>query len=330
MSQTESLNPSPHQPVLLSKVLEALNLRSDGIYVDCTFGRGGHTQAILNCLGTAGQVLAFDQDPEAVQTAQTWCVDNRFSIVHSDFAQLAQQLEKRGWLAKVNGVLLDLGVSSPQLDTPARGFSFTHNGPLDMRMNPNHSPTIAEWLSKTTANEITQVLRIYGEEPHARRIARAIVAAREQQELQTTHQLADIIASAIPRPSSHSTSRFNKGKPKNRGIFKHPATRSFQALRIFINRELEQLQQVLPQILEALAPGGRLVVISFHSLEDRIVKRFIRNSVRGDDFPPEVPVTKDALHPRLRAIGKANFPSADEIAANPRARSAVLRVAERC
>jgi len=330
VSQSESLNPSQHQPVLLSKVVEALKLRVDGIYVDCTFGRGGHTQAILNGLGTAGQVLAFDQDPEAVEAAQTLSVDNRFSIVHSDFAQLAQLVDKRGWLAKVNGVLLDLGVSSPQLETSARGFSFTHNGPLDMRMNPTHSQSIGEWLSQTTADEITQVLRTYGEEPHARRVATAIVAAREQEELKTTHQLAEIIASAIPRPSSNSTSRFNKGKPKKKGIFKHPATRSFQGLRIFINRELEQLQQVLPQVLDVLAPGGRLVVISFHSLEDRIVKRFIRDSVRGDDFPPYLPITKDALHPSLRAIGKPNFPSDDEVAENPRARSAVMRVAERC
>ncbi len=320
----KSLNPSPHQPVLLSQVLSALNLRSDGIYVDCTFGRGGHTEAILNRLGTVGGVLAFDQDPEAVQAAQALCVaDNRFSIVHSDFAQLALHVERRGWLGKVNGVLLDLGVSSPQLDTPARGFSFMRDGPLDMRMNPNSTETetetetvtvvgVGKWLSKATTFEIADVLKTYGEERHARRLARAIVAAREQTELKTTRQLADIIAAAHPA--------WEKDK--------HPATRCFQALRIFINRELEQLRQVLPQVLEVLAPGGRLVVISFHSLEDRIVKRFIRDCVRGDDFPPGVPVTAKALHPTLRTIGKPVKPSAAEVAANPRARSAIMRVAE--
>ena len=315
MSKSKSLNPFPHQPVLLSEVLEALNLRSNGVYIDCTFGRGGHSQAILNRLGTEGKVLALDQDPEAVQVAQTLCMtDNRFSIVHSTFAQLAQHIEVRGWLGQVNGVLLDLGVSSPQLDTPVRGFSFMHDGPLDMRMNPEEGNSVGEWLSFAPANEIAEVLKIYGEERHARRIAFAIVTAREQTELKTTRQLADIITAIYPS--------------KAREKFKHPATRSFQALRIFINRELEQLQQVLAQVLDVLAPGGRLAVISFHSLEDRIVKRFIRDCVRGDDFPPGVPITSEALHPRLRAISKPIFPSATEVAKNPRARSAVLRIAE--
>lgn len=307
-----------HKSVLLAAVLDALNLHPEGIYVDCTFGRGGHSLAILSRLGKLGQVLAFDQDPEAVQAAQTLCVaDRRFSIVHSSFAHTRRYVEKRGCLGQVNGVLLDLGVSSPQLDTPVRGFSFMRDGPLDMRMNPNSGESVAEWLSKATFFEIVDVLRTYGEERYARRIAQAILAARDHADLKTTCQLADIIAAALPPPS-----------PK--GGFKHPATRSFQALRIFINRELEQLQQVLPQVLDILAPGGRLVVISFHSLEDRIVKRFIRDCVRGDDFPPNVPVTSDALHPRLRAIGKPIKPSAAEVAANPRARSAIMRVAERC
>jgi len=305
-----------HKSVLLVAALEGLNLHPDGIYVDCTFGRGGHTLAILNRLGKLGQVLAFDQDPEAVQAAQTLCqADKRFSIAHSRFAQLAQHVEKRGYLGKVKGVLLDLGVSSPQLDTAARGFSFMRDGPLDMRMNPNSGESVGKWLSKATVFEITDVLRTYGEERYARRIAQAIVAARDQADLKTTRQLADIIVAAYP-------SKF--------GDFKHPATRSFQALRIFINRELEQLEQLLPQVLEVLAPGGRLVVISFHSLEDRIVKRFIRDCVRGDDFPPNLPVTSDALHPRLRAIGKPIKASAAEVAENPRARSAIMRVAERC
>lgn len=317
MSKTKLLNSFPHKPVLLPEVLEAFNLHSNGIYIDCTFGRGGHTLAILNRLGKLAQVLAFDQDPEAVQAAQALSLaDNRFNIIHSTFAQLAKHVEKHAWLGQVNGILLDLGVSSPQLDTPARGFSFMRDGPLDMRMNPNGSESVTEWLSSATTNEIANVLKTYGEERYARRIARAITTAREQTELKTTRQLADIIAAAYPHPSHRE--------------IKHPATRSFQALRIFINRELEQLQQVLPQVLDVLAPGGRLVVISFHSLEDRIVKRFIRDNVRGDDFPLGVPVTSDALNPRLRVIGKPIKPSAAEVAANPRARSAIMRVAERC
>ncbi len=314
MSKTE--NQFPHQPVLLAKVLNALNLQSDGIYIDCTFGRGGHTSAILKCLGTEGRVLAFDQDPDAVHAALR-VTDNRFNIIHSDFAQLSRHVEKHGLMGQVNGIFLDLGVSSPQLDTPTRGFSFMQDGPLDMRMNPNSSESVAQWLSKATANDIALVLKTYGEERYARRIARAIVSAREQVELKTTSQLVEIITAAQPAP--------RPGKK-----FKHPATRSFQALRIFINRELEQLQQVLPQVLDILAPGGRLVVISFHSLEDRIVKRFIRDCVRGDDFPPQLPVTVDALHSSLRAIGKPICPNDIEIAENPRARSAIMRVAERC
>ena len=315
MSKSKSLNPQ-HQPVLLSKVLDALNLHPDGIYVDCTFGRGGHTSAILNHLGTTGQVLALDQDPEAVQMAhKLHKTDHRFNIVHSSFAQLRQHIEVRNWLGYVNGILLDLGVSSPQLDTPIRGFSFRHCGPLDMRMNPLTGNSVGKWLAKASANEIANILKTYGEERHARRIAQAIVTARQQTELKTTHQLANIITTAYPT--------------KVREEFKHPATRSFQALRIFINQELEQLQQVLAQVLDILAPSGRLVVISFHSLEDRIVKRFIRDCVRGDDFPLGVPVTSDALRPRLRVIGKPIFPDATEIAMNPRARSAILRVAER-
>jgi 16S rRNA (cytosine1402-N4)-methyltransferase len=318
VSKPESPKPFPHQPVLLPEVLQALNLCSDGIYLDCTFGRGGHTKAILNILGTRGQVLAFDQDPEAVQAAQNlYDLDNRFNIVHSSFAQLAQHVEKRGWLGKVNGVLLDLGVSSPQLDTPARGFSFMHDGPLDMRMNPDEGDSVGKWLSNATVSEIASILKNYGEERHAQRIARAIVVACKQTELKTTRQLADIIVAVYP------TSSFSKKRVK------HPATRTFQALRIFINRELEQLQQVLPQVLDVLAPQGRLVIISFHSLEDRIVKRFIRDCVRGDNFPIDVPITSAALCPLLRAIGKPIFPGVAEVSANPRARSAIMRIAEK-
>ncbi|MDM8560388.1 16S rRNA (cytosine(1402)-N(4))-methyltransferase RsmH [Candidatus Parabeggiatoa sp. HSG14] len=318
MSKHESLKLFPHQPVLLPEVLQALNLCSDGIYVDCTFGRGGHTQAILNALGAKGQVLAFDQDPDAVRAAQSLChLDSRFSIIHSAFAQLIQHVERYDLRGKVNGVLLDLGVSSPQLDTPVRGFSFMRDGPLDMRMNPEMGDSVEKWLSHATANEIASVLKTYGEERHAQRIARTIVENRKQTELKTTRQLADMITTVYPTPFP--------SKKKD----KHPATRSFQALRIFINHELEQLQQVLPQVVDVLVPGGRLVVISFHSLEDRIVKRFIRDCVRGDNFPPNVPVTSAALCPLLRVIGKPIFSSVAEISTNPRARSAVMRVAEK-
>lgn len=309
MSKSDS-----HKPVLLSEVLKALDLQSDGIYVDCTFGRGGHTKAILNHLGNQGKLLAFDQDPEAVQAAQS-IVDERFSIIHSGFEELARFV--KSYLGKVNGIFLDLGVSSPQLDSPERGFSFMRDGPLDMRMNPDSGQSVAEWLSTASMIDIANVLKSYGDERHARRIARAIVAV--QGELTTTRQLADIITAAVPPIPAYK-----------KAVVKHPATLSFQALRIFINRELEQLQQVLPQVLEVLAPGGRLVVISFHSLEDRIVKRFIRDCARGDDFPIGLPVTRDALNPSLRAIGKPIKATVAEIDENPRARSAIMRVAERC
>ncbi len=309
MSKSDS-----HKPVLLSEVLTALNLQSDGIYIDCTFGRGGHAKAILNHLGSQGKLLAFDQDPEAVQAAQS-IADERFSIIHSGFEDLARFVES--YLGKVNGIFLDLGVSSPQLDSPERGFSFMRDGPLDMRMNPDSGQSVAEWLSTASMIDIANVLKTYGDERHALRIARAIVAV--QGELTTTRQLADIITAAVPPIPAYK-----------KAMVKHPATLSFQALRIFINRELEQLRQVLPQVLKVLAPGGRLVVISFHSLEDRIVKRFIRDCVRGDDFPIGLPVTSDALNPSLRAIGKPIKASAVEIDENPRARSAIMRVAERC
>ncbi len=311
MSKSDS-----HKPVLLAEVLTGLNLQSEGIYVDCTFGRGGHTKAILNHLGVQGKLLAFDQDPEAVQAAQA-ITDERFSIIHSGFAQMHKLIESRGYLGQVNGILFDLGVSSPQLDCPERGFSFMHDGPLDMRMNPESGESVAEWLAKASMRDIANVLKSYGDERHARRIARAIVAV--QGELKTTRQLAELIIAAVPPIPAYK-----------KAVVKHPATRSFQALRIFINRELEQLQQVLPQVLKVLAPGGRLVVISFHSLEDRIVKRFIRDCVRGDEFPIGLPVTKEALNPSLRAIGKPIKATAAEIDANPRARSAIMRVAERC
>ncbi len=298
-----------HKPVLLSPALKGLNLQPNSIYVDCTFGRGGHTRAILDQLDQNSRLLAFDQDPDAIEAAQS-LIDSRFTIIHSNFAELTQHIT-----GKVNGIFLDLGVSSPQLDDSSRGFSFMRNGPLDMRMNPSEGISVGEWLSEAKMEEITKVLRTYGEERHAKRIAQAIVAAREEAELKTTHQLANLIRAVYPKSR----------KPE----LKHPATRSFQALRIFINRELEQLKTLLEQVLEVLAPGGRLVIISFHSLEDRIVKRFIRDCVRGDDFPIDLPITADALRPTLRAIGKPIFPNETEINENPRSRSAIMRIAER-
>ncbi len=307
-------NVSLHLPVLLPQILEKIGLRPDGIYIDCTFGRGGHSRAILEQLDRHGQLLALDKDPDAVQMAQELCqLDPRFQIVHSSFSQLANIVQSYGWQGKINGVLLDLGVSSPQLDVPQRGFSFLHDGPLDMRMNPNEGQSVATWLATAKVQEIADVFKTYGEERYARRIANAIVEARQQTALTTTRQLAEIIAKAHPAWE----------------MDKHPATRCFLALRIFINRELDELQQVLPQLVEILAPTGRMVVISFHSLEDRMVKRFIRHHSRGDDFPPQVPVPVTALHPTLKTIGKPIFPSDIEISSNPRARSAVLRVAEK-
>lgn len=303
-----------HQPVLLTEVLTALNIRADGIYVDGTYGRGGHSRAILAQLSSTGKLIAFDQDPTAIQNAQQ-LPDPRFSIIHSDFAQLAKHCRDLGYAGRINGILLDLGVSSPQLDNAKRGFSFMKDGPLDMRMNPEMGDSVAQWLAKAKSQQIAEVLKTYGEERYAKRLANAIVAARSHTPLQTTKQLAEIIAAAHPA--------WEKDK--------HPATRSFQALRIFINQELQQLQIVLPQAIEVLAPLGRLIVISFHSLEDRIVKRFMRDEAKGHcDLPPDLPIPADMFKPKLRIIGKPIYPTEVEIIANPRARSAVLRVAEKC
>lgn len=303
-----------HRPVLLQEVMTGLQVRPDGKYVDGTFGRGGHSRAILAQLGPAGQLLAVDKDPQAVQVAkETLGTDKRFEIEQGSFAMLAQMVEARGWTGKVDGILLDLGVSSPQLDDASRGFSFRQDGPLDMRMDPDSGISAAQWLAQGEEQEIADVLKEYGEERHARRIAHAIVREREHSPITTTRQLAALIARASPSRERH----------------KDPATRSFQAIRIYINRELEDLDQILMHCLELLAPGGRLAVISFHSLEDRRVKRFIQQQVRGDDFPPEVPVTHDMLNVRMRSVNKAIRAGKQEIAENPRARSAVLRIAER-
>ncbi len=303
-----------HRPVLFDEVLQALDVRPDGIYIDGTFGRGGHAGAILERLGPQGRLLGLDKDPQAVAEAQhRFGGDERFEIERGSFAQLGVQVAKRGWQGKVNGILLDLGVSSPQLDDAARGFSFRHDGALDMRMDPDEGQSAAQWLAQASEGEIADVLHHYGEERYARRIARAIVAARAEAPITGTARLAEIIRLAHPR--------WEPGRD--------PATKSFQAIRIHINRELDDLQACLPQALEALAPGGRLAVISFHSLEDRRVKRFFRDEAKGDNFPPDLPVPQSALNPRLRLLGKAIRAGEAELAENPRARSAVLRVAER-
>ncbi len=303
-----------HRPVLLDEVVAALGIRPDGVYVDATFGRGGHTQAIMERLGAQGRLIAIDKDPQAVQTAQArWGNDSRFVVQQGAFAMLEQWVVAQGVAGKVSGVLLDLGVSSPQLDDSARGFSFLRDGPLDMRMDPTQGESAAAWLARATERDIADVLHHYGEERHAKRIARAIVSARQESPIDTTGQLAKIVATAHPAWE----------------VDKHPATRAFQAIRIYINGELEELEAALPQALRVLMPGGRLAVISFHSLEDRLVKRFMRDAARGGDFPPGLPVTADAFHPQLRVMGKAQRASAAELAANPRARSAVLRVAEK-
>ncbi|MES1942864.1 16S rRNA m(4)C1402 methyltransferase [Salinisphaera sp. PC39] len=308
MKQTE------HKPVLLDAAMAGLAIRPDGVYVDATFGRGGHSAAILSCLGPGGRLLAFDKDPEAGDAARATLGDDpRFSFHRASFARLGEVLAEADLAGRVDGILMDLGVSSPQLDAARRGFSFSREGPLDMRMDPSAGESAAEWLAVAGHGEIARVLKRYGEEPLAGRIAGAIVDARERAPIETTARLAEIIASAVPARVA-AGSRI------------HPATRSFQALRIHINRELEDLSEALAQCLPALAPGGRLVVISFHSLEDRIVKRFMRDAAHPE--PPPLPMA-EPTPPALRLIGKPHRAGADEIAENPRARSAILRVAER-
>ncbi len=304
----------PHQPVLLTEVLQGLAVRPDGVYVDGTFGRGGHAGAILALLGPRGRLLAMDKDPAAVESAEEqFGGDPRFEIEQGAFTMLSRIVAERELGGHVNGLLLDLGVSSPQLDDASRGFSFSMSGPLDMRMDPTSGISAAEWLETAGERDIAQVLKTCGEERFARRIARSIVASRHVSPLQTTGQLAELIAAAVPSREQH----------------KHPATRSFQAIRIFINHELDDIRDVLEQAPDVLAPRGRLAVISFHSLEDRIVKRFIRDEYRGEAPPPEFPLAGMDYQPRLRPVGKAIHPGDAEIRANPRARSAVLRVAER-
>jgi 16S rRNA (cytosine1402-N4)-methyltransferase len=301
-----------HAPVLLEEAVKALDVRADGVYVDCTFGRGGHSRAILARLGTEGRLIGLDRDPAAVGAGRD-IRDGRFEIVHAAFSELSEVLARLG-VAAVDGVLLDLGVSSTQLDDPQRGFSFRHSGPLDMRMDTSRGQTAMEWLAAAGEGEIREVIARYGEERFAKQIAAAIVAARAQRPIASTRELAAIVATAVRTREAHQD----------------PATRTFQALRIHVNQELAQLALVLPQAFDSLRPGGRLVVVSFHSLEDRIVKQFMRDQAAADRLPPDLPVrARDLPRARARIVGKPVRPSAREVAANPRSRSAIMRVAER-
>ena len=302
-----------HRSVLLDQAVDYLVTDGSGRYVDATFGRGGHSRLILGRLSADGTLLGIDKDPQAITVAKELAAaDSRFCWYHGSFAELDQALVAQGW-PQANGVLMDLGVSSPQLDDASRGFSFMRDGPLDMRMNPEQSPSAAEWLAGAEEHDIANVIFQYGEERFSRRIARLIVERRQEAPLETTRQLAALVAEAVPKKEKH----------------KHPATRTFQAIRIFINRELEDLEIGLREAVDRLAPGGRLVVISFHSLEDRLVKRFMRDLARGPKIPKGVPVTADQEQSGYRLVGKAFKASGQEIEDNVRARSAVMRVLER-
>ena len=308
------MNEYTHKPVLLNEALDALVLRPDGCYVDCTFGRGGHSRAILQRLGDRGRLLAFDKDPEAIRCAQNeFAGDGRFSCFPGSFTRLAEVIEEMGMLGAIDGLLFDLGVSSPQLDDASRGFSFLKDGLLDMRMNPDEGISAADWINRAAKAEISGVLRSYGEERYAARIARAIVAMRVETAITSTRQLSELIKGAVPTTEPG----------------KHPATRSFQAIRIHVNNELEELKTVLAQVLDVLREGGRLAVISFHSGEDRIVKRFIRQQSRADPYPSYLPVSGNVIKPRMRAIGRPIKSAEEANRDNPRGRSAVLRVAEK-
>ena len=305
-----------HITVLLDEAVEALAVRSGGCYLDGTFGRGGHSRLILQHLGPDGRLLGFDKDPQAIATGQALAAeDGRFVIVQRSFAELGSELQDRGLAGKVSGILLDLGVSSPQLDDPERGFSFMNDGPLDMRMDPSRGVSAAEFIATASVEEIARVFKEYGEERFAKRMAGAVVQRREAQPFERTADLAEVLKVANPA--------WEKGK--------NPATRAFQGLRIHVNNELGDLEAGLEAALEALEIGGRLVVISFHSLEDRIVKQFMRKLVKGeaDNLPRNLPIQHKAFEPKIKLHGKAQFASDEETKANPRSRSAVMRVAEK-
>ncbi|MEX6113425.1 16S rRNA (cytosine(1402)-N(4))-methyltransferase RsmH [Providencia stuartii] len=307
-----------HTSVLLDEAVNGLQIREDGIYIDGTFGRGGHSRLILSQLNEQGRLIAIDRDPEAIKAAQE-IDDPRFMIKHGPFSAIAEYVEEEGLVGKIDGVLLDLGVSSPQLDDPERGFSFMRDGPLDMRMDPTKGQSAQQWLMNAQADDIAWVLKTFGEERFAKRIAKAIVERNhnpEETPLTRTRELAELIAKVSPIKERH----------------KHPATRSFQAIRIYINSELEEIEQALEGAVSVLAPEGRLSVISFHSLEDRLVKRFIRQNSKGPSVPAGIPLTEAQIRElgvaKLREVGKMK-PSDAEIDENPRARSSVLRFAQR-
>ena len=303
-----------HETVLQQEAVSALNVRPDGRYVDATFGRGGHARAILDTLGVEGSLLVLDRDPEAIAAAQgLMAKDPRVNAMKTPFGALGSALSETRLLGKVDGVLFDLGVSSPQLDNPERGFSFRRDGPLDMRMDSEAKLSAAEWLADAPEQKIADVIYQLGEERYSRRIARAIVKVRTDMAITRTSQLADIVKQAHPAWEKH----------------KHPATRTFQAIRMHINNELSELESALEVVLSSLATGGRLVVISFHSLEDRMVKKFMARCAKGDAFPRGVPVTTEQLKPSLKLIGRPIRPTADEVQVNSRARSAVMRTAEK-
>ncbi len=303
-----------HKPVLLAEVIEHLAIKPDGIYIDATFGRGGHSQEILRNLGQKGRLWVIDKDPMAVSYAQQhWGHDKRVQIYQGSFTEIAEITKNDGIQGRVNGLLLDLGVSSPQLEQAERGFSFLRDGPLDMRMDPNQGISAAEWLACATEREIAQVIKDYGEERYAKRIAKAICVARKETPIVTTVQLATIVKQAHPQWERH----------------KHPATQTFQAIRIWINNELEDLQTCLEQSLDVLVIGGRLLVISFHSLEDRMVKRFIRKHSQEPVELKRLPIMSMEWRPKLKSLGRGIKSDAQAIAMNPRSRSAVLRIAEK-
>ena len=301
-----------HATVLLQEAVDALQVKPGGVYVDGTFGRGGHSRLILQRLGECGRLIALDKDPAAIAAGRA-IGDARFILVHRGFENLARVLKEQG-ADKVDGILLDLGVSSPQLDDEKRGFSFRFDAPLDMRMDTSSGQTAAEWLATADEGELTEVIRDYGEERFARQIARSLVAARETQPIETTGQLVELVSQAV----------------RTREPGKNPATRTFQAIRIYINQELAELERVLPACVARLKVGGRLVVISFHSLEDRMVKHFVRDMVEADKLPRNVPIrASEVPQGKLRGVGKAVRAGKTELQLNPRARSAVMRVAER-
>ena len=303
-----------HDAVLLDEAVQALVIDPDGKYIDCTFGRGGHSRAVLDLLSEKGQLLAFDKDPQAIEVANNLkAQDCRFDIEHNSFSLLQQEVTERGWAGEITGVLMDLGVSSPQLDQAERGFSFMNDGPLDMRMDVTRGQTAAQWIADTDEEDMAWTFKAYGEERYAKRIARSIVEKRAKAPIERTKQLADIIAEAHPRWEKH----------------KHPATRCFQAIRIAVNSELDDLKNTLEQVLEVLKVGGRMVVISFHSLEDRMVKRFIQQQEQGQDFPAGLPITDEMINRRMKKVGKFVKAGQEELERNNRARSAVMRVAEK-